>query len=406
MAVVFFEGFNFGYDAATLDTNYWSANRGWGWSGDGRTGNAITLPNRDENTPTSGNATLTLSNFTDPLSVAGGSNACLGLGFWVGGGGGMISGHTSYQADPYLDNLVSLTTSNGTLSIDLGRPSDSVGVLLVVRENGTILSTYDLRSAPGHTFGVVQSGNAIGSSYNNLFGIVNSPTYFDFFFDAANGVFSVRAANTDNMLPALLYNNSGAANTAITSFNSVTAVTLYGKQNISYFNNGVPRRFDDFYLTTGAALSDVFLGSKTRIYRSVVNNTISSSWASDNQNSNAAYALTSNNGDGNYIKSFGNSVEAVVDLGDLPGDSSDNPSYVSGVQFVNVVRTAGPGTQYFKNIAASTSGDATQEIGPTYTVTGETYVAKKTFFFTNPLTGTSWSKTAVNNMVIGVKNKS
>jgi hypothetical protein len=405
MAVVFFEGFNFGNgEAATLDTNYWSSNRGWGWT-DGRTGNAITLPNRDENTPTSGNATLTLSNFTDPLSVAGGSNACLGLGFWVGGSG-LISGHTSYQADPYLDNLVSLTTSNGTLSIDLGRPSDSVGVLLVVRENGTILSTYDLRSAPGHTFSVVNSAQAVGSSYANLFGIVNSSTYFDFFFDAANGVFSVRAANTDNMLPALLYNNSGAANTAITSFNRVTAVTLYGRQNISYFNNGIPRRFDDFYLTTGAALSDVFLGSKTRIYRRNVNNTISSSWARDSQGADPAFALQSNNGDTYYIKSFGNSVEAITDLEDLPGDSADNPSYVSGVQFVNVVRTAGPGTQYFKNIAASTSGDATQEIGPTYTVTGETYGVKKAFFFTNPLTGTSWSKTAVNNMVIGVKNKS
>jgi hypothetical protein len=404
MAVVFFEGFNFGShgDPATLDTNYWSSNRGWGW-GEGRTGNAITLPNRDENTPTSQNTALTLSNFTDPLSSAGGSNACLGLGFWVNAGGGLISGHTSYQTAPYLDSLVSLTTSNGMLSIDLGRPDDGNGVLLVVRENGTVLSTYDLRSAAGHTFSAQNLNNYLGGG--NFVSVMGSPVYFDFFFDAANGVFSVRAANTDNMLPALLYNNSGASNTSITSFNSLTAVTLYGKQNINGWNNG-PRRFDDFYLTTGASLSDVFLGSKTRIYRSNVNGTISSNWARDGQNADPAFALQYNNGDSYYIKSFGNGVEAVISLDDLPGDDANNPSYVSGVQFVNVVRTAGPGTQYFKNIAAPTSGDAAQEIGPTYTVAGEAYVAKKTFFFTNPLTGTSWSKTAVNNMVIGVKNKS
>jgi hypothetical protein len=397
MAVVFFEGFNFGNDAATLDLNYWSSNRGWSFSADGRTGNCIVLPNRAEGSALSGNATLTLSNFVDPLSGGGGSNTCVGLGFWVAGNG-LISGHTDYQPSPYLENLVSLATSNGTLSIDLARPSDSTGVLLVVRENGSTLSTYDLRSAAGHNFSV--------QNYSNYFGYVNSSTYFDLFFDAANGVFSVRAANTDNMLPALLYNNSGASSTAITSFNSLTGVTLYGKQNKNDWNNNDGRRFDDFYLTTGASLSDVFLGSKTRIYRSIVNNTISSSWTGDSQGSNAAYALTHNNGDSNYIKSFGNGVEAITDLGDLPGDDANNPSYVSGVQFVNVVRTAGPGTQYFKNIAAPTSSDATQEIGPTYTVTGETYIAKKTFFFTNPLTGTSWSKAAVNNMVVGVKNKS
>jgi hypothetical protein len=403
MAVVFFEGFNFGGgDPATLDTNYWSSNRAWGW-GEGRTGNAIALPNRDENTPTSQNTALTLSNFTDPLSSAGGSNACVGLGFWVNGGGGLISGHTTHQAAPYLDNLVSLTTSNGTLSIDLGRPDDGNGVLLVVRENGTVLSTYDLRSAAGHTFSAQNLSTYLGGPA--FVGIIGSPVYFDFFFNAAAGVFSVRAANSDNMLPALLSNNSGASNTAITSFNSLTAVTLYGKQNIGGWNNG-PRRFDDFYLTTGASLSDVFLGSKTRIYRRNVGGTISSSWAQDNPGTDPAYALQNNNGDSNYMKSFGNSAEIITTLEDMPGDSPQDPAYVSGVQFINTVRTAGPGTQYFKNTAAPTSGDSTQEIGPTYTVTGETYGVKKSFFFTNPITGTNWSKAAVNNMVVGVKNKS
>lgn len=399
MAVVFFEGFNFGFDGdpATLDLNYWSANRGWSWN-DGRTDRCIVLPNREEGSALSGNATLTLSNFVDPLSVAGGSNTCVGLGFWVGNSG-LVSGHTDYQSSPYLENLVSLATSNGTLSINLARPSDSNGVLLAVSENGSVLSTYDLRSAAGHTFNM--------QNYNGTFGYVYNPTYFDFFFDAANGVFSVRAANTDNMLPALLYNNSSASNTAITSFNSLTGVTLYGKQNKVNWNNGDGRRFDDFYLTTGAALSDVFLGSKTRIYRRRNNySTVYSNWSRDGNNTEPAYALRENNGDGSYMKSFGGGVEVITSLEDLPGDDSNNPSYVSGVQFVNVVRTAGPGTQYFKNTAAPTSGDSTQEIGPTYTVTGETYVVKKAFFFTNPLTGTSWSKAAVNNMVVGVKNKS
>jgi hypothetical protein len=396
MAVVFFEGFNFGShgDPATLDTNYWSASRGWGW-GEGRTGNAVALPDRAEGTATSENSTLTLSNFTDPLSSAGGSNTCVGLGFWVSNYG-VVAGSTEYQAAPYLENFVALTTSNGTLSIDFARPSDGNGVLLVVRENGTTLSTYDMRSAPGNNF------NA--QNINNLISFVSNNVYFDFFFDAAAGVFSVRAAS-ESMLPALLYNNSGSANTAITSFNSLTAVTLYGKQNSRFFNNSL-RRIDDFYLTTGASLSDVFLGSKTRIYRRNVNSTISSSWTPDGNGTDPAYAMQYNNGDSQYMKSFGNSAEMLLSLEDMPGDDTNNPSYVSGVQFINTVRTAGPGTQYFKNTAASTASDSPQEIGPTYTVTGETYGVKKTFFFTNPLTGTSWSKTAVNNMVIGVKNKS
>jgi len=388
MPVVFFEGFNF-YDgeAVTLNPAYWSSSNGYSFE-DARTGYGVRLPNRVENTALSTNSWLKLSNFTDPLATY----SCLGIGFWIASGG--IRSSNSAYTEPNFENLMSLTTSNGTLSVDIGRPADNAGALLVVRENGTTVNTYDFRSAAGNSW---THTNASGGGGVNSY--IGNSIYLDFFFDAANGSFAVRAAG-GTTLATPLYNSSSSATTAITSFSTVTEIKLYGQQPINYWNQN-RRVFDDFYFTAGNALADVFLGPNTRVYRLNPDNTVASSWAGSDGNG-AYYQLQQNNGDTGYIKSAANGETSVVSIGNLPGDA---PAYVQGVKVFNVVRKAGLDNQSMVNIMASTSGDTPQEIGPTYSIPSESYSMKENTFLTNPITSSAWTATEVNNMVIGVKNK-
>lgn len=389
MGVVFFEGFNFNNgNTATLDPNYWTSSAGFSFDG-GRTENCLRIPSRSYGAPISDSQWLRLANFTDPLSLAG--STCVGLGFWVGSHG-MSTSNTSQPA-PYVEKFLELTTSNGTLTIDNARAGDNNGVLLRVSEDGVLKGTYDFRTAVGTDW--QPGGNAEWSSYSTAL-------YLDLFFDAANGVFAVRASG-GNTLPTLLYNSSGAANTTITPFNSFTAIKFYGIQINPWTGNNTARSLDDLYLAGGSQLSDVYLGSNTRIYRRNLHNLVSSNWASDNNNSSPVYALQNDNGDSNYVKSYGNSATALFSLQDLDGNA---PDYVEGVRLLNVARTSGPGTQYIRNMMAATEGATAQEVGPTYTLNTESYKVQNAFFLTNPLTSAAWTKADVNNLVIGIKNKS
>jgi hypothetical protein len=389
--VVFFEGFNFSDGEATnLNPAYWSSSSGYGFQG-GRTGNGVRIPSRGDNTPLSNNPWLKLSNFTDPLATY----SHIGIGFWINAYS--IRSSNSAYTESNFENLFSLTTSNGMLSIDIARPSDNYGALLVVRENGTTMGSYDFRSAAGNNW----SHNNIGFN-GGVASYIGNDMYLDFVFNAVNGSFSVRAAG-GNTLSTPLYNSNGSATTTITSFSSVTEVKLYGHQYLPNWT-GSPRVFDDFYFTAGNAVSDVFLGPNTRIYRLGVASVIASSyaWQQDNNGSSWESALGSNNGDGNYIKSSGGGQTLHFTMGDLPGDA---PAYVQGLKVINVVRKAGLDNQQMVNIMASTSNDTPQEIGPTYSIPSETYSVKENVFLTNPITESDWTTTAVNNMVLGVKNK-
>ena len=388
MPVVFFDGFNFtDGEAVTLNPAYWSSSSGYGFEG-ARTGYGVRLPNRGENTALSTNSWLKLSNFTDPLATY----SCLGIGFWINVSS-MRSANSAYTESTF-ENLMSLTTSNGTLSVDIGRPADNVGALLVVRENGTTVNTYDFRSAAGNSWNHTNVGGGGGvTSY------IGNELYLDFFFDAANGSFAVRAAG-GTTLSTPLYNSSSSATTAITSFSTVTEIKLYGHQQFNYWSQQ-RRIFDDFYFTAGNTLSAVFLGPNTRVYRLNVDSSLSNNWQASDGN-NPATQLNTNNGDYNYMKSAANGEISSLSVNNLPGDA---PAYVQGVKVFNVVRKAGLDNQSMVNIMASTSGDTPQEIGPTYSIPSETYSMKENTFLTNPITSSDWTATEVNNMVLGVKNK-
>jgi len=391
MPVVFFDGFNFNDgEAITLNPAYWSSSNGYGFQS-ARTGGGVRLPVRGENTPLSANPWLKLSNFTDPLATY----SHIGIGFWISSQS--IRSANSAYTEANFENLFSLTTSNGTLSVDIARPSDNVGALLVVRENGATMGSYDFRSAAGNNWQHNNTGFGGG-----VLSFIGHDMYLDFVFNAAGGTFAVRAAG-NNTLSTPLYNSSGAATTAITSFSSVTEVKLYGQQWLPAWT-GANRVFDDFYFTAGDAVADVFLGPNTRIYRLVPESgdPISYEWQNDNQNTTPYYALNSNNGDANYIKSAAGGQKAHFVMQNLPGDA---PAYVNGVKLINVVRKAGLDNQSMVNIMASTSGDTPQEIGPTYSIPSETYSPKENVFLTNPITSSDWTTSAVNNMVLGVKNK-
>jgi len=388
MPVIFFEGFNFSDgEATTLNPAYWSSSAGYGFQG-ARTHTGVRMPTRGENTALSTNPWLKLSNFTDPLATY----SHIGIGFWINSHS--IRSANSAYTEPNFENLFSLTTSNGTLSVDIGRTSDNTGALLVVRENGATMGSYDFRSAAGNSW--YHTGTGFGGG---VLSFIANDMYLDFVFNAAAGSFAVRAAG-NSTLSTPLYNSSGSATTAITSFSSVTEVKLYGQQNLPSWTS-TPRVFDDFYFTAGNALSDVFLGPNTRIYRLNVDGTVSNNWQSSDGNS-PANRLSSNDGDLSYMKSATTDEISLLSVGNLPGDA---PAYVNGVKVFNVVRKAGLDNQSMVNIMASTSGDTPQEIGPTYSIPSETYSLKESTFLTNPITSSAWTATAVNNMVLGVKNK-
>jgi hypothetical protein len=390
MPVVFFEGFNFSNgETVTLNPAYWAASAGFSF-GDGRTSQGFVIPNRAQGTATTQNNTLQLANFTDPLSSSGGSNTCIGLGFWVNGRG-LRSADNRFQDAPYIENLVSLTTNNGTLSVDCARSTDGASLLLLVRENGVTVDSYDFRSAVGNSWGI--------NSNFGVISIIDNAMYLDLFFNAASGIFSVRAAG-GSTLATPLYNSTTSATTAISSFSSITAITFSGLQAVPDW--GLPNRhLDDFYFTAGNSVSDVFLGPNTRIYRLNVDSSLSNNWQASDGNS-PAYQLSSNNGDFNYMKSAATGEISTLSMNNLPGDA---PAYVNGVKIFNVVRKAGLDTQSLVNVMASTSEDTAQEIGPTYSIPSETYSLKESVFLTNPVTSSAWTTTAVNNMVLGVKNK-
>lgn len=391
MPVVFFEGFNWSNEAITLNTAYWSSNNGYSFQS-ARTSNGVTMPNRAQNTALSANSWLQLSNFTNPLATY----SCLGVGFWVGGPGALRAALSSNTNEPDFENLLSLTTNNGTLSIDIGRPADNHGALLVVRENGTIMGQYDFRSALGNSW----YHNQINFGWG-VVPYIGNDMYLDFFFDAANGSFAVRAAG-NTTLSTPLYNTSGSATTAITSFSSVSAVKLYGYMNLDNWNTNQRRIFDDFYFTAGNALADVYLGPNTRVYRLNVESTVSNNWQRSDGN-DPAWQLSSNDGDYSYVRSGATGDIVTLNMNNLPGG---HPGYVNGVKVFNIVRKAGlDANQAIVNVMASASGDAPQEIGPTYSIPSETYSLKESTFLTNPLTSNAWTPTEVNNMVLGVKNK-
>ena len=388
MPVVFFEGFNFDdSQAITLNPAYWTNSGGIGFSS-ARTGYGVRMPSRGENTALSNNAWLKLSNFTDLLATY----SHIGIGFWVSPQS--IRSSNSAYTETNFENLFSLTTNNGTLSVDIARPSDNVGALLVVRENGATMGSYDFRTAAGNSW---QHGN-VGFN-GGVVSYIGNDMYLDFVFNAASGTFAVRAAG-GSTLSTPLYNSSGSATTTITSFSSVTEVKFYGQQWLPSWTGAV-RVFDDFYFTAGNTLSDVFLGPNTRIYRLGVEGSVSYNWQRSDGN-DPAYQLSSNNGDANYIKSAAGGETALLSMSNLPGDA---PAYVQGVKVFNVVRKAGLDNQSMVNIMASTSGDTPQEIGPTYSIPSETYSMKENVFLTNPITSSDWTTSAVNNMALGVKNK-
>ena len=169
----------------------------------------------------------------------------------------------------YAENLLSITTNSGVISVNCLRPSDGIGILLQITD-GNMSATYDFRSAPGNSWGYY---NVMGAT-----SYINKSMYLDFFFDAAAGLFSVRAAG-DNTPSTPIYNSTGSATSTIPSFSSLSAVKLYGLSAPAY---NIPNRvFDDFYLTAGNSLSDVFLGPDTRVYSLYPHITLYSTWQQD-----------------------------------------------------------------------------------------------------------------------------
>lgn len=389
MPVVFFEGFNYNNgDLIKLDPKYWSFNNPITFNGV-RTGNGVYLSDRPFDSGLSLNSTLTLSNFTDPLSISNG----FGIGFCLGTRS-IMTRRTDYSSPPHNENLISFydNSNSEVLRLDIIKTSgttygDSIGI--GVYQNSTLVDTYDFKSHIGYTWPIV--------SHNSAYLINANSTFVEIYIDAKNQQkISIKfSGNTTYNAP--LRNNNNQFETTINGFNSLKSLKFYSKHLALDYGTSI----DDLYISAGNSASEALLGQNTKIYRVGFNQNFSPiQWSSMNgADGTQYYYLNSNDGDASYALSSTSGNVSIFELDNL----SSTPNNVGGIKIDNIARSSDPASGW-KMVNVLSSGGTIIDDTKTYEISSTTYTNNDTFIFTNPITGSGWTLSDINNLKIGVKN--
>jgi len=384
MPVVFFEGFNYSNsDTMKLDPKYWSFDKPVSFS-TGRTGECVYLTGRPYGSGLSLNSTLTLSNFTDPLSIANG----VGIGF----GCTLIgTNRTDVSSPPYNENLLSFYDNSNTevLRLDIIKTSgvtygDSIGI--GVYQNSTLVNTYDFKSHIGYTWSISDNPVRIYATW----------PFFEIYIDAKNQQKISIKFSGNTTYDAPLRNNNNQFETSITGFNSLKSLKFYGTHNL-WGSKGI----DDLYISAGNSASEALLGQNTKIYRVGFNQNLSPiQWSTMNQyDPNQYIYLNSNDGDNSYAFSSTSGNISIFELNNL----SSTPNNVGGIKIDNIARSSDPASGW-KMVNVLSSGGAIIDDTKVHEINSTTYTDNDTFIFTNPITGSGWTLSDINNLKIGVKN--
>lgn len=400
MPVLFFEGFNNAEnDIPKLDPSYWSTNNLSNIIyGAGRTDNCIYMASRPQASGTGLNTTLTLSNFSDPLLT----NNCFGLGFALRGHIATETGSAPANAKwltffrsgvPVLDLDFVKTTYSGTTSIGIA-----------VRQNNTTVKTYDLKSVNGASW---YNGVAPFPEEDPL-EATNYGFYFEIFVDAkTNNRMLIRLTEEGGTINGLLKNNDNSIYTSISGFNALSSIRFYNKGDASILGGGgldQLRGIDDLYLSGSGTADNTLIGYETKINRILPEATTSiSGWISNN--GNPISALSTADGDTSYIYTDLNTsgTQSLYEFTDIP---SSSPTGLILVKTMNIARkTSLESNSKFINIMRSGTTGTITELGNSYTVSGSDYVVLSSFIYNNPVTGSGWKLSEINNMQIGVKSQ-
>lgn len=397
MATLFFEGFNNqNTTSRKLDENYWSTpTLSKIEMGSGRTGNQVYLLNRPAASGLTDSTALTLYNFTDPLI----NDTSFAIGFYTDYYA--IRTNNNNAPPPYAEKFLEFYNSGvSVLRIDIIKTTyqstNSLG--LGIYQNDSLVDTYDFKSFTGHTWTTYFENNAA---------MIQQQSYIEVYIDPKNNneiAIRFSANNTNN---AFLRNTTNNIYTTISGFNNLTSIKFYGNNDILYGETSYRRTIDDLYLCGGNSPSECLLGNNTKIYRLNLNsNTPTQEWfgqyAGGISQSDYWY-VSSDDGDTSYIFSSTRGNQSIFNLSDIPNDA---PSNISGIKIINIARKSSIQGANFNNVF--TSGNDTSPIdiggaGSGFYINSDQYSTKSEFLFTNPFTGSGWTKQEINDLQVGVK---
>lgn len=412
MPVVFFEGFNnSNTDIPKIDSNYWTTNNPGSLTigvdgGRARTENALFINNRNTAEATGLNTTLTLSNFTDPLLT----NNAFAIGFCLGGIMASESTTTPGTTSPYNAKFLTFYRSGvPVLDLDIIRTTyngdDSLGIQ--VRQNGTGVATHDFSSmiTDLSTAGFASPYSYMSSSYDPPFLVANK-IYFECFVDAKSQNRLLIRLSVDNGGQNLIpKNTSNSIYTSISGFSNLTSVRFYSmavSASDSYDNS--KRQIDDLYINGSGSADTCLLGSDTKIHRIIPSDTTPiSGWVSNINN--PINSIISADGDASYIYAdvLSSGVQSLFGFTDVPAGS---PTGLILLKSVNIARkTSLDSNSKFINIMRSGTTGTIFELGSTNTITGIDYTTFSQIVYNNPVTGSGWRISDINNMQIGIKTQ-
>lgn len=381
MSVVFFEGFNYNNtDAVKLDETYWSSDDIADLTFiNGRTNQAVRIPNSNYNDGMSAIKKINLSNFTSPLA----SNNALGIGFWNNQLGLMPECHLI----SFYNNNIELLSIN-IIQTSYASSNDSLG--LEIMQNGESKGIYDFKAVTGGNYTI--QGFYIS---DQLVYIINSEIYLEFYIDSKNtNTMRIRVNGID------MTNQNSSLTTPISGFSNIDKITLYGIHDKAQtiFGSSCYKAYDDLYLSSGNTIEDTLLGSNVRIYRlGVENETSTMEWTPSNEWGGITN-LGNNDGDANYYFTDTANKTMLATISNLPIAIGA----VGGIKILNTARKVSTDVS-FTNVYAAGDGQSINTLGPTYSVNSTNYKCFSTFVLKNPANNNDWTIENINNLQLGVK---
>lgn len=408
MPVVFFEGFNnSNTDIPKIDPNYWTTNNltalTLGATNYARTENALIINNRTTTLATGSNTTLTLSNFPDPLLT----NNAFAIGFSLGRQMGSEGTATSGAVAPYNAKFLTFFRSGvPVLDLDFVRTtySGNRSLGIQVRQNGTGVAIHDFSSISLTSFPYKYMDDVLHDP--PLLGAADN-IYFECFVDAKSQNKLLMRLSVDSAGQGLIPKNSGNnIYTSISGFTNLTSVRFYSmSSDIADSVDMVGRRtLDDLYINGSGSADTCLLGSDTKIHRIIPTDTTSiSGWVSNIDN--PINSITSADGDASYIYAdvLSSGVQSLFNFTDVPAGS---PTGLILLKSVNIARkTSLDSNSKFINIMRSGTTGTIFDLGSTNTITGMDYTTFSQIVYNNPVTGSGWKISDINNMQIGIKTQ-
>jgi hypothetical protein len=244
------------------------------------------------------------------------------------------------------------------------------------------------------------------ASYDPPFLVATNKIYFECFVDAkSQNRLLIRLSVDGGGQNLIAKNTSNNIYTSISGFSNLTSVRFYSmavSASDSYDNS--KRQIDDLYINGSGSADTCLLGSDTKIHRiSPTGTTSISGWISNTNN--PITSITSADGDASYIYAdvLSSGVQSLFDFTDVPVGS---PTGLILLKSMNIARkTSLDSNSKFINIMRSGTTGTIFELGSTNTISDIDYTTFSQIVYNNPVTGSGWRISDINNMQIGIKTQ-